>query len=52
MGWLDALERRAREAAAEPWRPELVMREQLKWYDDKADKSPRLDALAAAEGDA
>ena len=31
---------------ARAWRPELVMREQLKWYDDKADNSPWLDALA------
>jgi hypothetical protein len=27
-------------------RPELVMREQLKWYDDKADNSPWIEALA------
>jgi hypothetical protein len=28
------------------WRPELVMREQLKWYDEKADNSPWIGALA------
>jgi hypothetical protein len=26
--------------------PELVMREQLEWHDDKADNSPWIDALA------
>ena len=31
---------------ARAWRPELVMREQLKWYDEKADNSPWIDALA------
>jgi hypothetical protein len=31
---------------ARAWRPELVMREQLKWYDDKADNSAWIDALA------
>ena len=31
---------------ARAWRPELVMREQLKWYDGKADNSPWIDALA------
>ena len=31
---------------ARAWRPELVMREQLKWYDEKADNSPWINALA------
>ena len=31
---------------ARAWRPELVMREELKWYDDRADSSPWIDALA------
>jgi hypothetical protein len=31
---------------ARSWQPELVMREQLSWYDDKADNSPWLDAFA------
>jgi hypothetical protein len=31
---------------ARTWRPELVMGEHLKWYDDKADNSPWIDALA------
>jgi hypothetical protein len=28
------------------WRPELVMSEQLKWYDESADNSPWINALA------
>jgi hypothetical protein len=32
--------------SARAWRPELVMREQLKWHDEKADNSPWLDAPA------
>jgi hypothetical protein len=28
------------------WRAGLVMREQLKWYDESADNSPWIDALA------
>jgi hypothetical protein len=28
------------------WRPELVMGEPLKWYADKADNSPWIEALA------
>jgi hypothetical protein len=31
---------------ARAWWQELVMREQLKWYDDRADNSPWIDALA------
>jgi hypothetical protein len=31
---------------ARAWRPELVMREQLKWYDEKAHTSSWIDALA------
>jgi hypothetical protein len=31
---------------ARAWRPELVMTEPLKWYDDKTDNSPWIDALA------
>jgi hypothetical protein len=38
--------RRAVPRKARAWRPELVMREQLKWYDEKADNSPWINALA------
>ena len=31
---------------ARAWRALLVMRDQLKWHDDKADNSPWLNALA------
>jgi len=31
---------------ARAWRPELVMAEPLQWYDDKADNSPWIEALA------
>ncbi len=47
MTFVLAQERAGRpDERARAWRPELVMAEPLKWYDEKADSSPWINALA------